>query len=375
MADLETLRAARAAIEEGLISSNDYDVVKVAFLRAQQIKAGFDAGFLPENDYQRARDAYLNALDFSVMAARPSVGGPVLANANGAPAPRPAANGAAAAAATAARAAAPAPAAARARAPTAAASPGVGNGSPANGASAAAAAAVSPSGTGGGGAPSPRGQPAGSSGAGSGGGGGGSGGGDLRSPTRAGGSGGAMGLFNRAFGRGSGGGGGPPSPPFAMPRDVPAYVARGWTARKVSMAGIGLTDDCVNLFMHMKTRSAFKWIVFRVDDSGKTVVPERMGGRGSAYDEFVASLPPRECRYGVFDYEYTSRERGSFNKIVFINWAPETAHIKTKMMYAATKDFFKGFLEGTGAELQANDADDISEDEMRARVMGNLTRK
>jgi hypothetical protein len=31
------------------------------------------------------------------------------------------------------------------------------------------------------------------------------------------------------------------------------------------------------------------------------------------------------------------------------------AHIKTKMMYASTKDFFKGFLEGTGAELQVGD--------------------
>ena len=32
--------------------------------------------------------------------------------------------------------------------------------------------------------------------------------------------------------------------------------------------------------------------------------------------------------------------------------APDPAAIKTKMMYAATKDFFKGFLDGTGAELQ-----------------------
>ena len=45
------------------------------------------------------------------------------------------------------------------------------------------------------------------------------------------------------------------------------------------------------------------------------------------------------------------------------------------MMYAATKDFFKGFLDGIGAELQANEPGELSEEELRLRVMGNLTRK
>lgn len=36
----------------------------------------------------------------------------------------------------------------------------------------------------------------------------------------------------------------------------------------------------------------------------------------------------------------------------FLPRAPEIAAIKTKMMYASTKDFFKGFLDGIGAELQ-----------------------
>lgn len=32
--------------------------------------------------------------------------------------------------------------------------------------------------------------------------------------------------------------------------------------------------------------------------------------------------------------------------------APEGSSIKSKMMYASTKDFLKGFLDGVGAELQ-----------------------
>ncbi len=64
----------------------------------------------------------------------------------------------------------------------------------------------------------------------------------------------------------------------------------------------------------------YKWITFKIDDSGKWVIPDRVGGKASPYDDFLAALPANECRYGVYDYDYTSAERGSFSKIVFVNW-------------------------------------------------------
>ena len=42
----------------------------------------------------------------------------------------------------------------------------------------------------------------------------------------------------------------------------------------------------------------YKWVTFRVDDSGKTVVPDRLGGKASAYSDFIAALPGSDCRYG-----------------------------------------------------------------------------
>jgi hypothetical protein len=41
----------------------------------------------------------------------------------------------------------------------------------------------------------------------------------------------------------------------AIPADVPQYAPRGSFAGKCSMAGIGLHEDCVNLFVHMRQRS------------------------------------------------------------------------------------------------------------------------
>lgn len=52
------------AMQEELITQEDFDQIKVAFLKAQQIKAGLDAGFIREADYIQARDSFLHSLDF-----------------------------------------------------------------------------------------------------------------------------------------------------------------------------------------------------------------------------------------------------------------------------------------------------------------------
>ena len=62
MADAaSTLRTARAALQEGLITEGDYEAVKAAFLKAQQFKAGLDAGFISEADYAEVKTRFLDA--------------------------------------------------------------------------------------------------------------------------------------------------------------------------------------------------------------------------------------------------------------------------------------------------------------------------
>ena len=55
--------------------------------------------------------------------------------------------------------------------------------------------------------------------------------------------------------------------------------------------------------------------------------------------------------------------------------APDIARIKAKMMYASTKDFFKGYLDGLSIELQANDLDDINEQANADSVKSVITRQ
>jgi cofilin len=128
------------------------------------------------------------------------------------------------------------------------------------------------------------------------------------------------------------------------------------------MSGIGVTEDAVNLYYLIRAKSTYKWALWQVDSKGTTVVIDQVGEPGSNFEEFLAALPENDCRYGIFDYQFTAPDGNIMNKLVFLNWAPDSARVKAKMMYASTKDFFKGHLDGISAEFQASDLDDVNEE-------------
>lgn len=43
----------------------------------------------------------------------------------------------------------------------------------------------------------------------------------------------------------------------------------------------------------------------------------------ASYEEFCALFPPTDCRYGVYDYDYTDSEGCQKSKIVFFAWCAE----------------------------------------------------
>jgi len=94
----------------------------------------------------------------------------------------------------------------------------------------------------------------------------------------------------------------------------------------------------------------------------KTIVVEKTEtDKTASYASFVAALPPEDCRYAVFDFTYETKQGGVRNKVVFLAWAPDRSGIKTKMVYAASKDAFKKKLVGLAVEVQATDMDELNE--------------
>lgn len=126
-----------------------------------------------------------------------------------------------------------------------------------------------------------------------------------------------------------------------------------------------------------------------------------MGPSSASFSAFADALPEHDCRYGgarptrcasaarcrprtppltrpaaaVYDFDYVNADGCQFKKLIFVMWSPDAAAIKAKMMYASTKDFFKGLLPGIAIELQATEASEVDEADMRSRIQATLTRK
>ena len=78
------------------------------------------------------------------------------------------------------------------------------------------------------------------------------------------------------------------------------------------------------------------------------------GDDRSTYEEFIGQLPAKEGRYAVYDFNYTLKDGGERSKLLFIVWAPDSAPIKQKMLYASSKDALKKKFTGIADEIQGS---------------------
>lgn len=163
----------------------------------------------------------------------------------------------------------------------------------------------------------------------------------------------------------------------AIPSNIPSLGGsmRKKTGPQTSMSGIAVTDDAINLFYYMKAKSAYRWAMWGVNNNGSEIVIVDVGEKDSSYTQFVERLPENDCRFAVYDYQVTNSEGRVFQKLVFLSWSPDTATIRTKMMYASSKDFLKSHMEGLAVELQVSGKDELAEEDIHEHVLSVLTRK
>jgi len=172
----------------------------------------------------------------------------------------------------------------------------------------------------------------------------------------------------------------PPSPVFTNHKPKPTSTgpkpsasASGSFGRSVS--GVAVAQECPDTFHVLKTRSAHRFITFKIDADAGQVQVDEAGPPDASYGMFEDALPEGDCRFAVYDYAYTNDDGCVFNKIVFVMWSPDCSPLKHKMMYASTKDYFRHFLQGIAMEMQITDRDEIDAAAMHDKVRDTLTRK
>lgn len=153
-------------------------------------------------------------------------------------------------------------------------------------------------------------------------------------------------------------------------------------------SGIAVDEECLAAFQDLKLHRKFRYVVYCLGNENRKIVVEKSAAPDATFKNFVAELPEDDCRYAVYDFEYEkSPGEGMRSKICFIVWyvfvylfmdivlitmwfrAPDTAKIKQKMLYAASKDALRKTLVGISTEIQATDASEIAYEAVLDKVL------
>ncbi|CAN1257596.1 Actin-depolymerizing factor 2, partial [Linum perenne] len=133
-------------------------------------------------------------------------------------------------------------------------------------------------------------------------------------------------------------------------------------------SGMAVHDDCKLKFLELKAKRTYRYIVYKIEEQQKQVIVEKLGEPTDSYDNFSASLPADECRYAVYDFDYVTEDNRQISRIIFVAWSPDTARVRSKMIYASSKDRFKRELDGIQIELQATDPTEMGLDVIKSRT-------
>ncbi|KAL8893908.1 MAG: hypothetical protein Q9207_008566, partial [Kuettlingeria erythrocarpa] len=131
-----------------------------------------------------------------------------------------------------------------------------------------------------------------------------------------------------------------------------------------------VNPECTATFNELKLGKSLKYIIYKLSDDYKEIVVEE-SGTDPDWENFQKKIidaktthrgkEGRGPRYAVYDFQYELEAgEGTRNKIIFIFWSPdEGAPIQLKMTYASSKEALRQALNGVGADVQANNEDEI----------------
>nr|XP_029120238.1 actin-depolymerizing factor 7 isoform X1 [Elaeis guineensis] len=127
--------------------------------------------------------------------------------------------------------------------------------------------------------------------------------------------------------------------------------------------------ECTTLYAQVSVDACSQFGFFHIiEEKLKQIIVEKVGEPTLSYEDFTASLPADECRYAIYDFDFVTEENCQKSKIFFIAWSPDTSRVRSKMLYASSKDRFKRELDGIQVELQATDPTEMGLDVIRGRA-------
>ncbi|QLL30370.1 hypothetical protein HG536_0A01870 [Torulaspora globosa] len=136
----------------------------------------------------------------------------------------------------------------------------------------------------------------------------------------------------------------------------------------MSRSGVAVADESLQAFNDLKLGKKYKFVLFALNDS-KTSIVVKETSTDQSYDAFLEKLPENDCLYAIYDFEYEiNGNEGKRSKIVFYTWSPDTAPVRSKMVYASSKDALRRALNGVSTDIQGTDFAEVSYETVLEKV-------
>lgn len=117
----------------------------------------------------------------------------------------------------------------------------------------------------------------------------------------------------------------------------------------------------------LRYKKTYRFITFNFSHDRKEIVVDQKS-ESSDWDDFMQSLPENEPRYAVYDFHYEGSDGEATNRLVFVNWSPNDARPKTKMLFATKKEALVREIPGISADIKVGDHSDITYEQVLGKV-------
>ncbi|XP_062127632.1 cofilin/actin-depolymerizing factor homolog [Drosophila sulfurigaster albostrigata] len=116
---------------------------------------------------------------------------------------------------------------------------------------------------------------------------------------------------------------------------------------------IKCSNEGLEIYEAIRKSKKYRYIIFRIA-SDALIEVETIGPRESDFKQFLEDLMrngPTECRYGLFDLEYTrvcdvTQQELKREKLVLLSWCPSSAKPKGTILYLSYLHPFMDQLKG-----------------------------
>ncbi|XP_065197084.1 uncharacterized protein LOC135828573 [Sycon ciliatum] len=136
-------------------------------------------------------------------------------------------------------------------------------------------------------------------------------------------------------------------------------------------SGVAVSDEVKAAWNDIKLGKKVRYYLLKLsDDLKEIIVEQKEADKSKGFDDFASMLKANfinNCRYAFFDLNFKNSEGIEKDKLVFFCWAPDSAKIKEKMLYASSKDALKKELSGVQVEYQATGPDELEVGDILAK--------